>query len=254
MSTNIIIDEPFGENDQLETELGEVIDSKTKETSEYEIPEKFADKSKEEIAQSYAELEKRLGNQGQELGDLRKVADNYLRQQLDTNDTKTEVDEVDFYDDPKKAVNQVIESNPAIQRVQELENQLKYSTFTNKHPNFKDTAGSEEFQKWVQSSNVRTRMYKNADNLDFDEANDLFDLWDERQDMVKEAVSREKVLKEEEKERALKDATGESGSTGNTSRKMYRRADLINLRATNPDKYSAMQDEILAAYAEGRVK
>lgn len=252
MSTDIIIDEPFGEHDQLEQELQEVI--KTGDTSEYEIPEKFSDKSKEEIAQSYAELEKRLGNQGQELGELRKMADNYLKQQLETNSTTKEVEEADFYDDPKEAVNQAIESNPAIQRVQELENQLKYNNFTNKHPDFKETAGTEDFQKWVQSSNVRTRMYKNADNLNFDEANDLFDLWNERQEMVKEAVSREKVLKEEEKEQALKDATGESGSTGNTSRKVYRRADLINLRATNPDKYSAMQDEIIAAYAEGRVK
>jgi len=42
------------------------------------------------------------------------------------------------------------------------------------------------------------------------------------------------------------------GASGTTT-KRYRRSDLVNLRVNNPEKYDAMQSEIYAAYAEGRV-
>jgi hypothetical protein len=35
---------------------------------------------------------------------------------------------------------------------------------------------------------------------------------------------------------------------------VYRRADLIKLRMTDPDRYMQLSDEIMQAYAEGRVK
>ena len=40
-----------------------------------EVPEKFRNKSLEDIIASYKELESQYGRQGQELGELRKVAD-----------------------------------------------------------------------------------------------------------------------------------------------------------------------------------
>ena len=36
--------------------------------------------------------------------------------------------------------------------------------------------------------------------------------------------------------------------------KVYRRADIIKLMKTDPERYNALSDEILKAYAEGRVK
>ena len=53
---------------------------------------------------------------------------------------------------------------------------------------------------------------------------------------------------------AMKAATVDVGGSGETSRKVYRRADLIKLRMTDPDRYMALQDEIMSAYAQGRVK
>ena len=44
------------------------------------------------------------------------------------------------------------------------------------------------------------------------------------------------------------DGTGESG------KRVYRRADLIRLKMQDPARYDALSDEIMAAYAEGRVK
>jgi hypothetical protein len=45
-----------------------------------------------------------------------------------------------------------------------------------------------------------------------------------------------------------------TAGTGETSKKVYRRADLIRLRLENPDRYDALSDEIMKAYSEGRVK
>jgi hypothetical protein len=52
----------------------------------------------------------------------------------------------------------------------------------------------------------------------------------------------------------LKAAAVDVGGTGESSKKVYRRADLIRLRMTDPNRYEALQPEIMAAYADGRVK
>ena len=43
-------------------------------------------------------------------------------------------------------------------------------------------------------------------------------------------------------------------SSAEVSKKVYRRSDLIRLKMTDPARYEALSDEIMAAYAEGRVK
>ncbi len=50
---------------------------------ESQIPDKFKGKSTEEVIQSYQELESQLGKQGQELGELRKTFDSYIKSELD---------------------------------------------------------------------------------------------------------------------------------------------------------------------------
>ena len=48
--------------------------------------------------------------------------------------------------------------------------------------------------------------------------------------------------------------TTESGSSGQTSTKVFKRKEIINLRTQNPTKYWEMADEIRQAYADGRVR
>ena len=50
-------------------------------------------------------------------------------------------------------------------------------------------------------------------------------------------------------------STGNARGTGQTQRKkQYRRADIIKLMKTDPERYAALSEEIFQAYAEGRVK
>jgi hypothetical protein len=44
------------------------------------------------------------------------------------------------------------------------------------------------------------------------------------------------------------------GGSGESSKRVYRSTDLIRLKMRDPDRYEALQDEILLAYSEGRVK
>jgi hypothetical protein len=71
------------------------------------------------------------------------------------------------------------------------------------------------------------------------------------------SATQEAVAGEKSKvEKAMKQTSSESRSSGDSvgGKKIYRRADLINLQVTDPRRYEALSDEIQSAYAEGRVK
>ena len=58
----------------------------------------------------------------------------------------------------------------------------------------------------------------------------------------------------ESRSKALKTAAVQQGGTGESTKPVYRRADLIRLRMQDPSRYESMAEEILQAYADGRVK
>ena len=60
------------------------------------IPEKYQNKSAEELVQMHQEAEKLLGRQSSEVGELRKVVDNYIQTQLTPEQqAPQEVEEID---------------------------------------------------------------------------------------------------------------------------------------------------------------
>ena len=127
------------------------------------------------------------------------------------------------------------------------------SQLQNTHPDFINIVQDSGFQEWTNGSQVRKELYERADKqFDFEAANELLTLWKERQGMVAETAK----VQEQDRKRQLKAAsTGNtSGSSEAPSRKIYRRADIIKLMQTDPKRYQVLQPEIMAAYAEGRVK
>ena len=111
----------------------------------------------------------------------------------------------------------------------------------------------EKFVEWVNGSAMRSRLLKQADQqYDIDAADELFSNWKERQQLLGTTAEAEKSQRKQQVKAA---ATGSaSGSGEKASRKIYRRADIINLMRTDPNRYQAMSEEILKAYSEGRVK
>lgn len=224
----------------------------------YELPEKFKGKSVEEIIESYTSLEKELGRKGQEIGELRKLTQDFLTQQVNQQSEEQTADPVDFYDDPDKYIEEKIKNHPKLKEAEKLneqrEQELTVQKIHQQHPDAQEIVGSSDFQEWIQQSPVRQRLFQEANAYDFESANELLSTFKEHKMIAKTAAT--EADKQASKDKALKAGRTESRSSGDSigGKPTYRSADLIRLMQTDPDRYQAMQPEIMAAYAEGRVK
>lgn len=224
------------------------------------IPEKFRGKSAKDIAESYLNLEREYGKKAQEIGELRKLTDQILQQQIVSTPKETskqeEISDADFFVDPKTAVQRAIEDHPKIRefeqqslQAQRLANKQRFEA---KHPDYEGVLQEDGFQQWVTSSPVRQKLFAQANaQYDFEAADEIFTQYKE----IKQLREGAKQQMNDNREAALKASTVPSGNTSTeTTKKIYRRADLIRLRMTDPARYEALSDEIMKAYSEGRVK
>jgi hypothetical protein len=235
---------------------------------EAEVPEKYKGKSLDEIVRMHQEAEKLIGRQAQEVGENRKLLDQFIKQQLEQkHDTQQPVkaQEIDWFEDPARAVNQAVENNPILKQLQEQQAQqaqlVALQTIEKAHPDYLDIAQSEDFAQWVQGSKVRMGIFAKANNYDVDSAFELLETYKslrnvktQKAEQVKAADESLKKTESENRSKALKTAAVQEGGTGESSKPVYRRADLIRLRMQDPKRYEDMADDILSAYNEGRVR
>ena len=224
-----------------------------------DIPDKYKNKSVKEIVRMHQEAERAIGKQGSEVGELRRIVDDFVKAQTVTKQEQAPdvEDEVDFFTDPDKAIARAIEKHPKVRQAEELTVNMKraeaLANLKSNHPDYGDVINDPSFGEWVAKSKVRQELFSRADrNYDFDSADELLTTWKERKQVVAQSQEIEKV----ERKQAIKSAaTGSTKGSGETaSKKTYRRADIINLMRTNPDRYEELAPEIMQAYAEGRVK
>ena len=221
------------------------------------IPEKYKGKSAQEIIKMHQEAEKLIGKQAQEVGEVRKLADELLKQSLSSKPAATEVEpEIDFFEDPQKAIRNSIDKHPDVlaarQSAQEFKKMQIQQKLNQNHPDFGNIVQDPEFAEWVKQSPVRTQLYANAAaEFDYDSANELLSTYKQLKQIKTQQVADtgKETLKQN-----LKAASVDTGGTGESSKRVYRRADLIRLRMNDPDRYEALEPEIMLAYAEGRVR
>lgn len=264
MAKATILDELQDTEDTTNTTM-ESLEETTQEEQQQqpEIPEKYQGKSLEDVVRMHQEAEKLLGKQSSEVGELRKVVDSYIQEQLSqqqapqTQQQYDAEDDVDFFVDPEKAVSRAIENHPKIKEAQEYTNQYKkqtaLATLQGKHPDMQEILTDSKFAEWIKASKVRTKLFVQADQqYDYEAADELFSLWKERQSTVKQTAAVETQARKQQ----LKSAnTGSARGTSEGARKkIYRRADIIKLMKTDPERYQALSDEIFKAYQEGRVR
>ena len=251
-------------NDNVDTlEVPEdTIESPEEEVAQEEpsLPEKYQNKSLQEVVQMHQEAEKLLGKQSSEVGELRGVVDDYIQTQLAQQQApvqQQEEDDTDFFVDPQAAVSRAIENHPSIreanQVTQNYKKQTALSQLQSKHPEMASIVQDANFAEWIKSSKIRTQLFVQADQqYDYDAADELFSLWKDIASVAEQTVAVEKQARKQQVKSA---STGNARGTGQTQRKkIYRRADIIKLMQTDPDRYSALSEEIFQAYAEGRVK
>ena len=256
------------DNDQpqdFNQEPDDIQDNLEPEIPESSVPDKYRGKSLEEIVKMHQEAEKLIGRQAQEVGEVRKLADDLIKQQIGaTNKQQPEtiVQEVDFFEDPNKAINNAVENNPVLQQLkQQAEQQRQYQAkalLESKHPDFLEIVNNQDFADWVKASKVRVQLFVNAQNYDTDSADELLSTYkalkgvaqQKTQSEASELVNTEKA----QRKQTIRAASVQSGGSGETSQKIFRRPDILRLMMTDRARYNDLEPEIRQAYAEGRVR
>ena len=244
--------------DDDKEELGELEIEQQKIEQKPELPEKYREKSLDEIVKMHQEAEKLIGKQAQEVGEVRKLADELIKQNLGSRQqqTRQEEPEVDFFENPQKAVQRTVDNHPDILAARQVTLEMKRSQIQQRlaqeHPDFGDIAKDQDFANWVKSSPVRIKIFEQADSgYDFDSANELLSTYKQLRSVKQKQTSDEGEVTRKQNLRAV---GVDVGGSGESSKKVYRRADLIRLKMQDPDRYDALSQEIMTAYQEGRVR
>lgn len=244
------------EEQQQETQV--ITEQPQEAAVEKVVPDKYKDKSLEDIVKMHQEAEKMIGRQAQEVHEVRSLADQLLKRQLESDKAVSieSAPEVDFFENPQDSIKRAIENNPAVMEAKQANLELKRmktaQQLASKHPDFGTIANDTGFQEWVKASPIRLNLYAKADaEFDFGSADELLSTYKElkqvRNNNVQETGKKQQA-------QALRAAGVDTGGSGEVAKKVYRRADLIRLKMTDPDRYELLQPEIMAAYQQGRVK
>lgn len=264
MSRATMVDLPPEEEnaDNIENEVDEIQNQpeQPQEEEQPTIPDKYQGKTLEQVVQMHQEAEKLLGRQSSEVGELRKVVDDFIQNQTQQQAPQQYVepeDDIDYFTDPQAAVNRAIENHPKIREAQEYTAQYKKQTslamLNTKHPDMQSILQDPKFAEWIKASKIRTQLFVEADQqYNAEAADELFSLWKERKNIAQQTAAVEKQSRKQQLKAANTGST--QGSAEGSRRKVYRRADIIKLMRTDPERYQALSEEILKAYAEGRVK
>lgn len=231
---------------------------------EDEVPTKFRGKTVDEIVDSYTNLEQQYGRQGNELGELRKLADSLIQKNLsETSSQRAEslekevLSEEDFFTDPVTAVRRVVEEalEPVKQNLGQTQLDSTVQKLQAKHPDLEAIVNDSSFQNWVLASTPRQEMWTRASNGDFDYADELFSQYKAvNQVSVQAKREQDEAVKEKELKAATTVSAGSSRDAGAMGKPIYKRSELIRLRMNDPQRYQDLHTEIMQAYTDNRVR
>jgi hypothetical protein len=240
-----------------------------KDNPESQIPERFRNKSAEDIAQSYVELEKKFSQQGNDLGQMRKTLDEFIRLQSEagvSNNKDPEQDEKpktidDLYSDTEGTIRDVVDK-AAGDRLEKVEKELaearlkeELEELSRDFPSWQKDTQSEQFIEWIKKDPIRqqTALIASQHN-NTAAARSLIGTWYEVQ-------AARTAADKAQRESALRDGAleGSGGSHGGTSQVFSRRALMDKRIAAKRGDDSAQQylidnrEAIAIAYEEGRI-
>ena len=229
---------------------------------DFQVPEKFVGKSVEDVIKSYQNLEQDHGRKSNEIGELRKLTDEILQQRVDSDksgDTKqrNEVGFDDLIEDPHAAIDKVLSASPRLAaleaNIQTTARASAHDAVLEKHEDADTVVTSPEFQNWLAENAGRQRMFAEAsNNLDSEMANTMLDMYKSSQGTTSTQQAVEQ--RDSKAKDGLKKATNEKGNRHVSRKPVYKRAELIQMKIHEPERWNAMSDDIRQAYADGRVR
>lgn len=264
-----LIDVNESEDDESEEEETETEETETEsEEEDTSIPEKFRGKSLAEVVQSYENLEREFGRKSNEIGQLRKLTDQLLELERPKEEKKEEkkvIDSDSLLENPGEVINQVINDNPTLKKIEEQlvsrDREVAKKAFEDKHKDWKEVMGSPEFSEYVTKSQIRLQMLQKADQeYDYATADELLEDFKDYIHRSAPAPLEENSSKTNEESEKAKEEAGKSLASHSksksrvSSKKIYKRSQLIQMQIDNPAEYERRQEEFRKAYEEGRVR
>lgn len=225
------------------------------------LPSKFKGKSAKELAKIVADQDSMIGRQAQEVGEVRRLADELLRSSLNKKPEETKPQEVDFFENPQEAIRQAVANSPDVQQAKQYalkaQQEQARQVLASKHPDFGQVVQDGEFVEWIKASKTRIKLFNEAEAYDVDAADELLSTYKQlkavKQAQVSQAVN---ATEKAAREKALTSASVDTSGTGEVSKTIYRRAKLLEMQLRRPDEYRMLADsgELAQAYLDGRVR
>ena len=224
------------------------------------LPDKFKDKSVEELVSMYQNLETAYGRQGTEHGQLRQLVDKILLDKDSTttapkDEPRTPLSVDDLLADPEQAINRAVENHPKVkhaeQTAQSLEAQRAAAVLSARHSDYESVLASPEFAGWLKANPTMARIaYMGNMTMQPDDVAYVLDTF-------KAQSSQEQQTHQRQTDEAMRKASVEthtSGTPATGDRKVYfRRADLLRMQNEDRERYDRLYPQIAQAYKEKRV-
>lgn len=252
----------FADVSELDTVAGEIkaqesaAKEEPKSVVEDILPDEFKGKTVSEIAGIALHARQQMGRQANELGEVRRLADELIKSQMHRPKEQEAVsDEIDLFENPKEAIRRAIEANPMVQsaalQADNARKAMAQQQLASLHPDFGQIVQEQGFTEWIGKSNIRKQLYQQANDFNVDAANELFSTYKELRTARQTSVS---DVEKAARGKAMNAAGVDTGGSGEKSKKIFRRTDIMKLMTQDRKKYDAMQEEIMQAYTEGRVR
>ncbi len=234
----------------------------------FELPAKYQGKTAAEIAKMHMDAEAEKSRLGNEVGSLRQIADRFLGLEQERTRTARQerkpVTTDDILTNPDETLEKAIEEHPVVQslteRLERAQLSMAQVQFEKAHPDFQQDLSDPDFVEWVKKSKIRTALAVNANEGNYEAADSLWSLWDERKSELKET----KAEKAAARAKAEKLGALEGGGTsGLETDRIYSRVELMTLHqkalSGDPEAKAKWNDpsyqaERAKAYKEGRVR
>lgn len=236
---------------------------------------RFAGKSTEEIVNMYRNLESHSGRLASQMGEQRRMLDQLilgkrdsdLRQVQQPTRDPVKVTPADLLANPTEALDRYFQSRqpqgeqPEVQtlkeRLNQLEAQLSETKFVTRHKDADAITADPAFARWVAQTPLRQRLASGAAQGNYADADLLLSEWN-ASNASGNTVTNARDSAQDLARRITTESGNSASETGtgtNKSLPKLKRADLIALRQTNPEKYESeeYQKVILQAYRDGRV-
>lgn len=240
--------------------------------AEPQIPDKYRGKSVADLIEMHQNAERRLSIQGNELGEMRRIADAVIGAAKPKDNARTVPERkpvtVDsLLSNPEHALTQTIEQSPVAQRadatavrVDELEATIARNAFETRYPDAPADMQNPQFLEWVRKNRTRQGLAAQAYQGNYHAAAELWSLWDEVKGAQTPAVTPKPDAKAAV---AAARVVRQGANEGAEPARIYSSAKLMALRERVQDgdqaavatwNNPAFQTSLIQAYAEGRVR